>query len=184
MIKVFHHMYKVFCALMSIFIVVFDLKKLQGSEEDIKKAKYHLTFWLNSIGANASSHAPLVLLVGTHKDEVIGSCDLQKSNSELARTNDTIRQANEMIGDIVTSLPVYQSKRLKIHMPNQRELNPVLLFLCSDCLIAMILLYHPQLQVELSTSLLAGSMQWTTKVEIPASLPTQPIQSSLNCARH
>ena len=72
--QVFHHMYKVFCAFMSIFIVVFDLKKLQGSEEDIKKAKYHLTFWLNSIGTNASSHAPLVLLVGTHKDEVIDSC--------------------------------------------------------------------------------------------------------------
>ena len=113
---------------MSIFIVVFDLKKLQGSKEDIKKAKYHLTFWLNSIGTNASSHAPLVLLVGTHKDQVIDSCDLQKSNSELVRTNDTIRQANKMIGDIITSLPVYKSKKLSIHIPNQRALNPVALF--------------------------------------------------------
>ena len=118
---------------MSIFIVVFDLKKLQGSEDEIKQAKYHLTFWLNSIGTNASSHAPLVLLVGTHKDEVIDSCDLQKSNSELVRTNDTIRQANKMIGDIVTSLPVYKSNKLKIHMPNQRALNHV----CCVCAAAV-----------------------------------------------
>ena len=86
------------------FIVVFDLDLLLGSDEEREEAEHYISFWLNSI-ALTGSRAPVVL-VGTHKDKVVNASDLKKSNEKLALTNKNIRRAHAMIAEYIRSLKV------------------------------------------------------------------------------
>ena len=117
--KVFHQMNRIFLFGMSEYIVVFDITLLLGPENDKQDTLYYVTFWLNAIGWNGSLSP--VVLVGTHKDQVVGSRDANKSNLQLALTNAKIQQAHKIIGDHISSLQVYTENKLKLHMPNQCE---------------------------------------------------------------
>ena len=81
----------------------------------------HITLWLNSIAEN-SDRAP-VLLVGSRKDQIPGITreDLKLSNAELAISNTSIKEANKILGEHIRSMPVYTSKRLNLHFPEQPE---------------------------------------------------------------
>ena len=97
--------------------MVFNLESLLGSDAEKEGTLYYVTFWANAIGWSALQSP--VVLVGTHKDAVIEPCDAQKSNIELALTNDDMQRAHKIIGDHVKSLQVYTEKKLKLHMPKQ-----------------------------------------------------------------
>ena len=109
---------------MSVYPLVFNLQWLlkidEYADKDTRGCKRTLVtidFWLNSI-ARLSNGAP-VLLIGTHKDMVVGPTDLTKSNVDLATSNDDIKRANEIIGNYVKNMQVYKSKLLNLHMPDQ-----------------------------------------------------------------
>ena len=108
---------------MSIYPLVFNLQWLLDMDEqaDDKRGKDQtlvtIDFWLNSV-ARFSGGAP-VLLIGTHKDLVVGPTDLKKSNVDLATSNDDIKRANEIIGNYIKKMKVYKSKLLNLHLPNQ-----------------------------------------------------------------
>ena len=110
---------------MSIYQLVFNIEWLLNEHDSESECnqKHTLRFiksWLNIIARNRGN-AP-VLLIGTHKDLVIGDGDRLKSNIELASTNDKIKRAHEIIGNCITSMPVYQQKKLKLHLPAQTGL--------------------------------------------------------------
>ena len=111
---------------MSIYPLVFNLQWLLDMDEhaDDKRGKDQtlvtIDFWLNSV-ARFSGGAP-VLLIGTHKDLVVGPTDLKKSNVDLATSNDDIKRANEIIGNYIKKMKVYNSKLLNLHTPDQPSL--------------------------------------------------------------
>ena len=106
---------------MSIYLLVFNIEWLLNDihdSESERNQEHTLRFiesWVNIIGRN-SGDAPLLLL-GTHKDNVIGETDRFKSNIELARTNEKIKLAHKIIGNCITSMPVYKQKKLRLHFP-------------------------------------------------------------------
>ena len=109
---------------MSVYPLVFNLQWLLKIAEYVDKDKrgrkrtlVTLDFWLNSI-ARLSNRAP-VLLIGTHKDMVVSSSDLGKSNVNLAMSNEDIKRANNIIGNYIKSMKVYKSKLLNLHLPDQ-----------------------------------------------------------------
>ena len=109
---------------MSVYPLVFNLQWLlglhEGADDDKrgeKRSLVTLDFWLNSIG-RFSCGAP-VLLIGTHKDVVVGGTDLAKSNIELAMSNDDIKRANEILGNYIKNMKVYKSELLNLHVPDQ-----------------------------------------------------------------
>ena len=121
---------------MSIYTVVFNLEWLldlhkcnskckSGCQRNKKFTVNFARFWLNSIAWN-SRGAP-ILLIGTHKDKVVHASDLTKSNVSLAKVQN-IARAQETIGNLITSMPVYKMNKLNLHMPPQ----PSLLY--TDCL--------------------------------------------------
>ena len=103
---------------MSIYLVVFNLRSLLDNPEG--KAWDFFDFWSNSI-ARYSGGAP-VILIGTHKDQVVGPADLGKSNAELVQTNKRIKCLTDRIRDRVKSLRVYKLKKLDLHFPEQPSL--------------------------------------------------------------
>ena len=111
---------------MSIYPLVFNLKWLLELKCDSRRDRNQkdtlriIDVWLNSI-ARYSGGAP-VLLIGTHKDEVVKGADLTKSNLELAMKNKEIQLANTIIGKHIKSMNVYQRKRLNLHLPEQPSL--------------------------------------------------------------
>ena len=125
---------------MSIYPLVFNLQWLLDLDEhaDDKRGKDQtlvtIDFWLNSVG-RFSGGAP-VLLIGTHKDLVVGPTDLAKSNVDLATSNDDIKRANEIIGNYIKSMKVYKSKVLNLHMPDQPGLLHTL------CLVVLVFCFR------------------------------------------
>ena len=109
---------------MSIYPLVFNLQWLLEMHEgagDGKRGQEQtlvtIDFWINSV-ARFSNGAP-VLLIGTHKDMVVGGTDLAKSNVDLATSNDDIKRANEIIGSYIKKMKVYKSKLLNLYLPDQ-----------------------------------------------------------------
>ena len=112
---------------MSIYPLVFNLQWLLEVHEgagDGKRGQERtlatIDFWVNSV-ARFSNGAP-VLLIGTHKDMVVGGSDLAKRNAHLATSNDDIKRANEIIGSYIKKMKVYKSKLLNLHLPDQPSL--------------------------------------------------------------
>ena len=112
---------------MSIYPLAFNLQWLLEMHERAdygKRGKDQtlatIDFWVNSV-ARFSNGAP-VLLIGTHKDVVVGGTDLRKSNVALAKSNDDIKRANEIIGNYIKNMKVYKSKLLNLHLPDQPRL--------------------------------------------------------------
>ena len=120
--KMFLQMSRVYLFGMSEFTVVFSVKSLLGSDAEKEDTLYYVTFWFNAIGWSALQSP--VVLVGTHKDEVINACDAQKSNIELALTNADMQRAHKIIGDHIRSLEVYNSGNLELHTPKQCKSQP------------------------------------------------------------
>ena len=88
----------------------------------------HLDLWLTSIAQN-SKRAP-VFLVGSCKDLIPGwdpEVHLKMDNAELAISNESIKEAHEIIRDHIINMPVYHltdgsgEKKLNLHLPNQPE---------------------------------------------------------------
>ena len=130
MLQLFTGMHKIYSSAggMSVYLVVFNLEWLLNKHEcnseckpNCEKNQKHTVrfskFWMNSI-ARYSGGAP-VILIGTHKDQVVVGADLKKSNAELARTNPAIKRAQETIGRHTTGLRVYKLNKLRLHMPSQ-----------------------------------------------------------------
>ena len=89
-------------------------------EHNQKHTLLFIEFWLNSIARN-SAGSP-VILIGTHKDKIANnkaSC-LAKSNAELAKANDLISQAHQIIGNCITRMQVYKSKKLNLKVPEEQ----------------------------------------------------------------
>ena len=112
---------------MSIYPLVFNLEWLLGMhkcdsqcnddcERNQKQTIKTVDIWLNSIARN-SGGAP-VLLIATHKDTVVDGADLMKSNVDLATSNVEIKRANDIIGNHIKTMNVYQ-KLLNLHIPKQ-----------------------------------------------------------------
>ena len=130
MLQVFRGMHKIYCSNggMSVYLVVFNLEWLLDKHKcnseckpDCEKNQEHtlrfFKFWGNSI-ARFSGGAP-VILIGTHKDQVVSGADLLKSNAELARTNAAIKRAQDTIGRNMRGLGVFKLNNLRLHMPPQ-----------------------------------------------------------------
>ena len=119
---------------MSVYPLVFNLQWLLKVDEYAtdkdrrgrKRTLVTIDFWLNSI-ARLSNGAP-VLLIGTHKDMVVSSGDLKKSNVDLAMSNDDINRANNIIGKYIKDMKVYKSNVLNLHLPDQPGLLLLLRF--------------------------------------------------------
>ena len=130
--QVFRAMHKIYSSAgkMSIYPLVFNLEWVldmdergsQSSERERGQEKTLTTidFWINSV-ARYSGGAPL-LLIGTHKDLVVGGADLVKSNTDLATSNSDIKRANKIIGNYIKEMKVYKSKVLNLHLPKQPSL--------------------------------------------------------------
>ena len=124
MLQVLNRMHKIYCSAggMSIYPLVFNLKWLLDKQEHTLR---FFKFWGNSI-ARFSGGAP-VILIGTHKDQVVSSADLLKSNAELARTNPAIKGAQDTIGHNMSGLRVYKLNKLRLHTPPQPGLFCIVL---------------------------------------------------------
>ena len=125
-----HKIYKLYSSAgkMSIYPLVFNLQwllEIYKPADDRNRGKNQtlatIDFWLNSVG-RFSGGAP-VLLIGTHKDVVVGGADLAKSNVNLAMSNDDIKRANKIIGNYIKEMKVYKSKLLNLHLPDQPGLS-------------------------------------------------------------
>ena len=125
---------------LSTYLVVFNLQWLLYENENDSESKdddagehnqehtlRFIEFWLNSIARNAGHDAP-VLLIGTHKDCIVGPDDLGKSNADLAASNVDIARAHKIVGDLVTSMSVFQSGMLSLHKPGSSNAISALLF--------------------------------------------------------
>ena len=124
--QIFRAMHKIYSSAgkMSVYPLVFNLEwllELHEDADDDKRGEHRslvaLDFWLNSIG-RYSCGAP-VLLIGTHKDVVVGGTDLAKSNIDLAMSNADIKRAHEILGNYIKNMKVYKSKLLNLHVPDQ-----------------------------------------------------------------
>ena len=109
---------------MAIYPLAFNLKWLLNMNvsdpvcEQTQEDTFHfIKLWLNSVGQN--SGGATVVLIGTHKDQVVGVDDLKKSNTELASTSDVIASAHKLIGECISELSDYTRKKLRLHMPPQ-----------------------------------------------------------------
>ena len=121
--KVFTGMHRIYSSAggMSIYPVVFNLEwLLKWRKGGSKRKPDFVEFWCNSI-ARYSGGAP-IMLIGTHKDRVVSSLDLTKSNAELAKTNPDMAWAQAFMGNLITGMHVYKSKKLNLHMPPQPSL--------------------------------------------------------------
>ena len=130
MLQVFRGMHKIYCSAggMSVYLVVFNLEWLldkricnseckSDCEKNQEQSLRFFKFWGNSI-ARFSGGAP-VILIGTHKDQVVSGADLLKSNAELASTNPVIKGAQDTIGRNMKGLRVYKLNKLRLHTPPQ-----------------------------------------------------------------
>ena len=135
--QIFNVMHRIYSSAgkMSIYPLVFNLHWLldmhecdsrcnDSCERNQKHTIIIIDMWLNSV-ARYSGGAP-VLLIASHKDEVVAGADLAKSNLELAMSNDMIKRANRIIGKHIKSMNVYQRKLLNLHLPEQPSLLHVL----------------------------------------------------------
>ena len=106
---------------MAIYPLAFNLEWLLTTDpvcEHTRESTLHFVkLWLNSVSQN--SGGATVVLIGTHKDQVVGADDLTKSNKDLARTSDVIARAHKLIGDCISKLPDHTRKKLRLHMPLQ-----------------------------------------------------------------
>ena len=109
---------------MAIYPLAFNLKWLLNTNvsdpvcEQTQEDTFHfIKLWLNSVGQN--SGGATVVLIGTHKDQVVGGDDLKKSNKELASTSDVIARAHKLVGKCISELSDYTRKKLRLHMPPQ-----------------------------------------------------------------
>ena len=125
-------MHRIYCSAsgMTIYLLVFNLKWLLNKHKcgskckrDCECTREHtirfIKFWLNSIARN-SCGAP-VLLIGTHKDEVISPDESLKSNADLAKTNKDIAGAHKDVGDLVTHSRMYKLNKLQLYRPLQPQ---------------------------------------------------------------
>ena len=60
-----------------------------------------------------------MILIGTHKDQVVGPADLEKSNADLAESNEKIKKLNRRIRDRVRALRVFKLGKLGLKLPEQ-----------------------------------------------------------------
>ena len=109
---------------MAVYPLAFNLEWLlntdisdPASEHTQERTLHFVKLWLNSVAQN--SGGATVVLIGTHKDKVVGADDLKKSNKDLARTSDVIARAHKLIGDCISEMPDYTRKKLRLHMPLQ-----------------------------------------------------------------
>ena len=109
---------------MAIYPLAFNLKWLLNAnvsdpvcEYNVENTLHFVKLWLNSLARNAGGAT--VLLIGTHKDQVVGGDDMAKSNADLASSSDVIARAHKLIGDCVSEMPDYTRKKLRLHMPRQ-----------------------------------------------------------------
>lgn len=79
--KVFYSLHHIFLTRYGIYMVVFDMRKFQNSNERVEAIEY-VEFWLHSI----KSHAPnaKVVLIGTHFDSINNPNDLEMIDEVLA----------------------------------------------------------------------------------------------------
>ena len=110
----------------TIYPIVFNLAWLlektgatgkADDERDRVHTLHFLEIWLNSIGYN-SNGAP-ILLIGSYKDKLISAEEKNMTNFDIAKANDDIKRAHQIIGDFITSLRVYKLGKLNLHMPPQ-----------------------------------------------------------------
>ena len=134
--KVFKGMHQIYSSAggMSIYPVVFNMQQLLDELES--KGWHFFDFWLNSI-ARYSGGAP-VILIGTHKDQVVDPADLTKTNAVLAKTNPKIKGLHDRVRDRVKSLRVYKLKKLRLHMPPQPSLFCIVLYSHVNLLLTML----------------------------------------------
>ena len=109
---------------MAVYPLAFNLEWLlntdisdPASEHTQERTLHFVKLWLNSVAQN--SGGATVVLIGTHKDQVVGADDLVKSNADLAVTNDDIARAHELIGKCISEMPDYTREKLRLHKPPQ-----------------------------------------------------------------
>ena len=129
--QVFHGMHRIYSGAggMAIYPLAFNLEWLlnadvsnPASEHTQERTLHFVKLWLNSVAQN--SGGATVVLIGTHKDHVVGADDLVKSNADLASTNDDIARAHELIGKCISEMPDYTRKKLRLHMPPKPGQSP------------------------------------------------------------
>ena len=109
---------------MAIYPLAFNLEWLLNadvsdavSEHNQERTLHFVKLWLNSVAQN--SGGATVILIGTHKDQVVGVDDMAKSNAKLASTSNVIARAHKLIGECISQMPDYTRKKLRLHMPPQ-----------------------------------------------------------------
>mmetsp|Transcript_11697 Transcript_11697/g.13522 ORF Transcript_11697/g.13522 Transcript_11697/m.13522 type:complete len:929 (-) Transcript_11697:915-3701(-) len=81
--KVFYSLHPLFLTSYGVYVLVFDIRKLIGTQEVKKSALHYMKYWLNSVTLYAPG-APIVV-VGTFKDSIRGRMDI------LERLNFTLQ---------------------------------------------------------------------------------------------
>ena len=110
---------------MTIYPLAFNLEWLLNThvsdpacERNEESTLRFVKLWLNTVAQNPGGAS--VLLIGTHKDRVVGADDMAKSNADLASTSDEIARAHKLIGDCISEMPNNTRKKLRLHMPPQQ----------------------------------------------------------------